>query len=68
MDSPQSNVRAICSTGESTKTNTSGYIGEKGIGFKSVFKAASKVHIQSGPFSFFFEHRFCMNGCWCTHR
>lgn len=53
----ESNVKAICSTGESTKTITQGYIGEKGIGFKSVFKVACKVHIQSGPFSFFFEHR-----------
>ncbi len=33
-----------------------GYIGEKGIGFKSVFKVASKVHIQSEPFSFCFEY------------
>ncbi|KAK2755514.1 hypothetical protein FQN54_006454 [Arachnomyces sp. PD_36] len=49
-------VRAICSTGDSTKANAIGYIGEKGIGFKSVFKIARKVHIQSGPFSFFFEH------------
>ncbi|MCJ1310202.1 hypothetical protein MMC25_003863 [Agyrium rufum] len=52
----EANVRAICSTGESTKTVTQGYIGEKGIGFKSVFKVARKVHIQSGPFSFSFEH------------
>lgn len=52
----EANVRAICSTGESTKSVSSGYIGEKGIGFKSVFKVASKVHIQSEPFSFFFEH------------
>ncbi len=51
------NVRAICSTGDSTKNVSKGYIGEKGIGFKSVFKVASKVHIQSGPFSFLFEHR-----------
>ena len=50
------NVRAICSTGESTKTSATGYIGEKGIGFKSVFKVASRVKIQSGPFSFFFDH------------
>lgn len=49
-------VRAICSTGESTKASHQGYIGEKGIGFKSVFKVARKVHIQSGPFSFSFEH------------
>ena len=33
------------------------YIGEKGIGFKSVFMAAWKVHIQSGYFSFSFVHR-----------
>jgi hypothetical protein len=52
----EENVRAICSTGESTKTLSHGYIGEKGIGFKSVFKVACKVHIQSGPFSFSFEH------------
>lgn len=49
-------VEAICSVGQSTKTVNAGYIGEKGIGFKSVFKIASKVHIQSGPFSFLFEH------------
>ncbi|MCJ1398278.1 hypothetical protein MMC11_001475, partial [Xylographa trunciseda] len=52
----ETNVRAICSTGESTKADSEGYIGEKGIGFKSVFKVAAKVHIQSGPFSFTFEH------------
>jgi hypothetical protein len=52
----EAHVKAICSTGESTKTVAQGYIGEKGIGFKSVFKVAKKVHIQSGPFSFSFEH------------
>lgn len=50
------NVSAICSVGESTKANSEGYIGEKGIGFKSVFKVAQKVLIQSHPFSFVFEH------------
>jgi len=52
----EKHVKAICSTGESTKTTTQGYIGEKGIGFKSVFKVAKKVHVQSGPFSFSFEY------------
>ncbi|KAF4628320.1 hypothetical protein G7Y89_g9830 [Cudoniella acicularis] len=52
----EEDVRAICSTGESTKVAAQGYIGEKGIGFKSVFKVAKKVHIQSGPFSFSFEY------------
>ena len=50
------NIRAICSVGNSTKKQSAGYIGEKGIGFKSVFKVARKVHIQSGPFSFAFTH------------
>jgi hypothetical protein len=49
-------VKAICSIGESSKKTIGGYIGEKGIGFKSVFKVASRVHIQSGPFSFSFNN------------
>ena len=52
----ESNIEAICSVAESTKKHSAGYIGEKGIGFKSVFKIAQKVHIQSGPFSFAFSH------------
>ncbi|KAH8901208.1 hypothetical protein GQ53DRAFT_707485 [Thozetella sp. PMI_491] len=51
------NLEAICSVGKSSKTGAQGYIGEKGIGFKSVFMAAWKVHIQSGSFSFSFNHR-----------
>lgn len=51
------NLEAICSVGKSSKTGSQGYIGEKGIGFKSVFMAAWKVHIQSGAFSFYFSHR-----------
>lgn len=58
----EANVKAIYSTSQSTKTNAQGYIGEKGIGFKSVFKIASKVHIQSEPFSFAFEHKFGDSG------
>ncbi|KAF5878202.1 uncharacterized protein Bfra_000367 [Botrytis fragariae] len=49
-------IKAICSIGESTKAPIQGYIGEKGIGFKSVFNVAHKVHIQSGPYSFAFEY------------
>ena len=57
----EANVRAICNT-KSSKTNAQGYIGEKGIGFKSVFKVASRVHIQSEPFSFAFEHQLGDSG------
>ncbi|KAI1651515.1 uncharacterized protein F4817DRAFT_356018 [Daldinia loculata] len=53
----EANLRAICKIGASSKTGAQGYIGEKGIGFKSVFKAAWKVHIQSGDYSFTFTHR-----------
>jgi hypothetical protein len=53
-------VKAICSLGQSTKTiqdRTKGFIGEKGIGFKSVFKVADVVHISSGPFQFKFDRQ-----------
>ena len=52
----EENVNAICKVRRSTKTGLRGYIGEKGIGFKSVFKIASKVRVQSGPFSFSFNY------------
>jgi hypothetical protein len=55
----EKHVVAICKVTQSTKTTNQQqhrYIGEKGIGFKSVFKVASKVHIQSEPFSFSFKH------------
>lgn len=33
------NIRALCDVGNSTKKGSSaGYIGQKGIGFKSVFR------------------------------
>ena len=52
----EENIRAICKLSGSTKTASRGFIGEKGIGFKSVFKVASRVRVQSGPFCFAFEH------------
>lgn len=50
------NIVAICKIAKSTKTGQKKYIGEKGIGFKSVFNVARKVHVQSEPYSFAFEH------------
>ena len=46
------NVKAICAISESSKklSGDDDSIGEKGIGFKSVFRIARSVHIQSGPF------------------
>jgi HSP90 family molecular chaperone len=41
------NVEAICAVGKTTKSKLQGYIGEKGIGFKSVFRVTSIPHIFS---------------------
>lgn len=49
-------VVQICDTAKSWKKSRPGYIGEKGLGFKSVFQVASRVHIQSNSFSFSFEY------------
>ncbi|KAH6668745.1 hypothetical protein B0J14DRAFT_518033 [Halenospora varia] len=54
------NIEALCRIGDSTKKvkdRTKGYIGEKGIGFKSVFKVANVVHISSKGYSFRFDRR-----------
>ncbi|KAL9093859.1 MAG: hypothetical protein Q9165_003782 [Trypethelium subeluteriae] len=54
----EENVTAICRLQLSTKGVRQGQkeqIGEKGIGFKSVFKVADKVWISSHPFYFRFD-------------
>lgn len=51
---------ALTRIGRSTKKATDGrkgYIGEKGIGFKSVFKVADVVRIASGCYEFKFNRR-----------
>ena len=49
-------VEALCRVGGSTKRNrTLGYIGEKGIGFKSVFMISDEPHIYSNGFRFQFK-------------
>jgi hypothetical protein len=66
------NVEAICSIGQSTKTGlgkATRYIGEKGIGFKSVFKVAKVAYIKSGNFSFKFDRSEKVGlvaPLWCT--
>lgn len=54
----EANVKAICSVGKTTKTDRSkGYIGQKGIGFKSVFLVTDKPYIYSNQFSFCLPER-----------
>lgn len=51
---------ALTRIGKSTKkaaNGRKGYIGEKGIGFKSVFKVADVVHVASGCYEFKFNRR-----------
>ncbi|KAM0438683.1 hypothetical protein ACHAPT_001439 [Fusarium lateritium] len=52
------NIEAICRISKSTKSGkgkSAGFVGEKGIGFKAVFKVASTVWISSGYYSFRFD-------------
>lgn len=52
----ESNIRAICDVGKSTKgAHRSGYIGQKGIGFKSVFRITHKPAIHSNGFHICFD-------------
>ena len=46
------NIQALCRIGLSSKPLGQGYTGEKGIGFKSVFKIAKRAHIRSPPYLF----------------
>lgn len=48
-------IEAICTIRQSTKAGRIGYTGEKGIGFKSVFRVANVVWISSGSYSFKFD-------------
>nr|RBQ85652.1 hypothetical protein FVER53263_20766 [Fusarium verticillioides] len=50
---------ALTRVGQSTKAtsihDSKSYIGEKGIGFKSVFKVADVIHVASGLYEFKFD-------------
>jgi len=56
-------IKAICAFGDSTKleSKNTGYIGEKGIGFKSVFKVTDKPAISTNGYRFYFN-RFDEDG------
>lgn len=52
----EANIKAICSVGASSKSKEkTGYIGEKGIGFKSVFIVSNAPEIHSNGFHFRFD-------------
>ncbi|KAK4489070.1 hypothetical protein RD792_004864 [Penstemon davidsonii] len=50
------NIRALCDVGNSTKKgHSAGYIGKKGIGFKSVFRVTDVPEIHSNGFHIKFD-------------
>ncbi|KAL3160999.1 hypothetical protein ABBQ38_009386 [Trebouxia sp. C0009 RCD-2024] len=51
----EGNIRALCDVGRTTKKHTVGYIGQKGIGFKSVFKITDAPQIHSKGFHVSFD-------------
>ncbi|XP_022685248.1 uncharacterized protein LOC101771703 [Setaria italica] len=55
------NIESICRVGKSTKKGNrhQGYIGEKGIGFKSVFLISSQPHIFSNGYHIKFNEKPC---------
>ncbi|GAU26215.1 hypothetical protein TSUD_354370 [Trifolium subterraneum] len=55
------NIESLCSVGRSTKkgNRSSGYIGEKGIGFKSVFLISDQPYIFSNGYQIRFNERPC---------
>ena len=55
-------VLSICDTGQSSKRLDEESTGEKGFGFKAVFGVADQVHVQSGLWSFRFEHQRHQDG------
>lgn len=48
----EENIRALCDVANSSKKKQLGYIGEKGIGFKSVFRVTDEPLIVSNGFRF----------------
>ncbi|KAK7114721.1 uncharacterized protein [Littorina saxatilis] len=52
----EKDVRALCDVGRSTKgKHKYGYIGQKGIGFKSVFRVTSRPEVHSSGFHLCFD-------------
>lgn len=51
-------VESLCAVGCSSKAGQEDTIGEKGIGFKSIFKIADVVTIHSGAYSFKLDTRY----------
>jgi hypothetical protein len=62
----ESNIESICDFNDSTKSKKKalGYIGEKGIGFKSVFAIADNPAIHSNGYKFYFKKNEYIEPYW----
>lgn len=61
----EENVRALCHIGNSSKgSGGRGFIGQKGIGFKSVFIVSNRPEIHSNGFHFALDEKFMIVPEW----
>lgn len=51
----EEDVRSLCDISRSTKSKSAGQIGEKGVGFKSVFRVSDNPQVFSGGYAFGFH-------------
>lgn len=59
-----SNITAVCNVGGSTKAGQAGYIGQKGIGFKSIFSVSNSPEIHSNGFHIRFDRGNMIEPIW----
>ena len=53
----EADIRALCDIGKSTKQERTGFIGQKGIGFKAVFRVSDAPQIHSNGFHIKFDSK-----------
>eukprot|EP01012_Entosiphon_sulcatum_P018372 TRINITY_DN23117_c0_g1_i1.p1 TRINITY_DN23117_c0_g1~~TRINITY_DN23117_c0_g1_i1.p1 ORF type:complete len:2428 (+),score=322.55 TRINITY_DN23117_c0_g1_i1:1168-8451(+) len=61
------NINALCDVNNSTKKRKLGYIGQKGIGFKSVFRVSDRPEIHSAGYHIRFDRNSGPVGLICPH-
>lgn len=64
----EEHIKSLCDFNDSTKSKNKalGYIGEKGIGFKSVFAVTDKPAIHSNNYKFYFKKGEYIEPYWIS--
>lgn len=60
----EDNMKALCNVSASTKVGQPGYIGQKGIGFKSVFSVSDSPEVHSNGYHFKFNRQNMIEPIW----